>query len=126
MIHPLSVKNRITTVSLLALFLLLMSLCLSSRLRSQANGKAAHQSFYLAQVENDNDRNLSEQVRNSIKLDNSLSEASQEMSFSSKDGVITAKGIAKSEHDKARVFSAIRKIPGVFNINDQVQVKVTK
>lgn len=77
----------------------------------------------LAQVENDSDRLVSEQVQRALKENEALTQASRDVNVETYDGTVILRGSIEGAQAKMMVLKRVRLIPGVLSINDQIQLK---
>jgi osmotically-inducible protein OsmY len=68
------------------------------------------------------DRTLNNQIRTALKADTSLSDASQNVSLSSDDGVVTLNGTVATEKDKKDLESRIKSMAGVKKVENNLQI----
>ena len=62
-------------------------------------------------------------VRKAIVSDSSLSTSAHNLKFVASDGTVTLRGPVKDDAEKARVESIVKGVPGVSNIQNQLDTK---
>jgi len=72
------------------------------------------------------DRNVSQMVKSSLANDGSLSSSARDISISTVDGVVTARGEVASEAERQATLAKIKSAAGVKGIEDQVLVKAAR
>lgn len=68
------------------------------------------------------DRAISEQIGNAVLDEEMLSRAS-DVVITTQDGVVTLRGNVPTDFERARLDAAVRAIPGVSGIDNQVRVR---
>jgi len=80
----------------------------------------------LARVETPDDRVLSDQVRNTLASDGITAAASENITVSSVENLVILRGNVKSAQDKNLILMKVRQVPGVTNVQDEIQIKTIK
>jgi hyperosmotically inducible protein len=68
------------------------------------------------------DRTLNNQIRTALKADTLLSDASQKVSLSSDNGVVTLNGTVATEKDKKDLESRVKSMAGVKEVENNLQI----
>jgi len=75
------------------------------------------------QPENERDLALAKDVRKSLVDDDALSVNGKNIKVISQDGRVTLRGPVSSLEEKERIVSKVKTLPGVLEIDDQLEVK---
>jgi hyperosmotically inducible periplasmic protein len=70
----------------------------------------------------DKDRTLNNQIRTALEADTSLSDASEKVTLSSDDGVVTLNGTVATEKDKKDLESRVKNMAGVKKVENNLQI----
>jgi osmotically-inducible protein OsmY len=74
------------------------------------------------QAENEADRTITQNVRQAITSDDSLSTAAQNVKIISQDGNVTLRGPVKSEQEKKKIEAKAKQVAGVKRVDNQLEV----
>ncbi len=80
----------------------------------------------ISRVETPEDRTLSDQVKNALAADGVSSQASQNITVGTVEGLVVLRGNVKSAQDKNLILMRVRQVPGVAGVQDEIQVRNTK
>ena len=69
------------------------------------------------------DRELADRVRKTLRDDEELSDTAMHVSVSVKDGKVTLRGNVPTQDDKKAIVTTIKAMPGVTNVDDQLEVR---
>ena len=72
------------------------------------------------QGETEPDRNVTQEIRQSLMKDNSLSLQSKNVVIITQNGIVTIKGTVPNEAEKKSIEEHAKKAPGVKSINNQL------
>lgn len=75
------------------------------------------------QGENENDREISQQIRKTIVDDNSLSSNAKNVKVISIQNVVTLRGVVDTTREKDTIEKIARETPGVTRVDNQLDVK---
>ena len=75
------------------------------------------------QKENQSDRELTQQIRQAIVQDKSLSTYAHNVKIISEDGMVTLKGPVRSDEEKTAVEAKAAEIAGADKVTSQLEVK---
>lgn len=68
------------------------------------------------------DRTLNDQIRIALKADTALSDASEKVTLSSDNGVVTLNGTVPTEKDKKDLESLVKSKAGVKKVENNLQI----
>jgi osmotically-inducible protein OsmY len=74
------------------------------------------------QAENEADRRITQNVRQAITSDDSLSTSAQNVKIISSDGTVTLRGPVKSEQEKKEIEAKAKQVAGVKRVDNQLEV----
>ena len=74
------------------------------------------------QAENEADRTITQQIRQAITSDDSLSTNAQNVKVISQDGNVTLRGPVKSENEKTAIEAKAKQVAGVKRVDNQIEV----
>jgi hyperosmotically inducible protein len=74
------------------------------------------------QSENEADRTITQNIRQAVTADDSLSTNAKNVKIVTNDGVVTLRGPVKSEQEKAQIESKAKQIAGVKSVDNQLEV----
>ena len=74
------------------------------------------------QLENKSDLEITQQIRQSVMDDDSLSFTAKNAKIITRDGRVTLKGTVESEQERTAIVEAARKVAGANNVDNQLQV----
>jgi hyperosmotically inducible protein len=74
------------------------------------------------QPENETDRKISQQVRQKVVEDNSLSTTAHNVTIVSENGNVTLRGNVKDQSEKEKIAAAAKQVAGVNKVDNQLQV----
>ena len=121
-----------TKLFLISLYIPIMALAVSEgdlRLRnaSAASAQTDPSSNKLPtasdQSENEADRNITQQIRQAVVKDDSLSTSAQNVTIVTIDGKVTLRGTVKSASDKQKIADKAHTVSGVKGVDNQIAVK---
>lgn len=75
------------------------------------------------QSENEADRTLTQQIRQAVMADKSLSTTAKNIKIITVDGVVTLRGPVKSPQEKKTIETKAQQVAGVNKIDNQLEVK---
>ena len=75
------------------------------------------------QTENEADRNITQQIRQAVVKDDSLSTGAQNVTIVTIDGKVTLRGTVKSASDKQKIADKAHAVSGVKGVDNQIAVK---
>ena len=81
-----------------------------------------NQGFPTFTASTDADRTLGQQVVQELKTDTTMAALLPTVKMSIDNGKVTLKGTVKSEDQKKKIESAVQRVTGVSNVDDQLQV----
>jgi hyperosmotically inducible protein len=74
------------------------------------------------QSENEADRKISQNIRQAITADDSVSTNGKNVKIITVDGVVTLRGPVKSETEKTNIGAKAQQIAGVKNVENQLEI----
>jgi hyperosmotically inducible periplasmic protein len=74
------------------------------------------------QSENEADRTISQNIRQAITADDSLSTNGKNVKIITTDGTVTLRGPVKSEKEKSTIGAKAQQIAGVKNVDNQLEI----
>jgi hyperosmotically inducible protein len=74
------------------------------------------------QSENEADRTITQNIRQAVTADDSLSTNAKNVKIVTNDGVVTLRGPVKSEKEKAQIESKAKQIAGVKRVDNQLEI----
>jgi hyperosmotically inducible periplasmic protein len=74
------------------------------------------------QSENEADRKITQQIRQAVTKDDSLSTSAQNVKIITQDGKVTLRGTVKNENEKQKIGEMAKKASGVRNIENLLTV----
>lgn len=77
-------------------------------------------------AQSDADRDLTQKIHQSILDDNSLSTNAKNVKIITMNGVVTLRGPVDSEKEKSEVGKKAKEIPGVKNVDNQLEIVKTE
>ena len=75
------------------------------------------------QSENEADRKITQQIRQAVTKDDSLSTSAQNVTIITQDGKVTLRGTVKSDSEKQKIADEAKKVSGVKNVENLITVK---
>ena len=75
------------------------------------------------QSESENDRKITQEIRQAVMRDGSLSFAAKNVKIITSGGKVTLRGSVKSEQERSTVAAAARRVAGVMDVDDRMEVK---
>jgi osmotically-inducible protein OsmY len=75
------------------------------------------------QSENEADRKITQQVRQAVTKDDSLSTSAQNVKIITQDGKVTLRGTVKSDSEKQKIADRAKQVSGVKNVENLITVK---
>jgi hyperosmotically inducible protein len=75
------------------------------------------------QSENEADRKITQQIRQAVTKDDSLSTSAQNVKIVTQDGKVTLRGTVKSESEKQKIAEKAKEVSGVKNVDNQITVR---
>jgi osmotically-inducible protein OsmY len=75
------------------------------------------------QFENEADRKITQQIRQAVVKDDSLSTSAQNVKIITQDGKVTLRGTVKSDSEKQKIAARAKQVPGVKNVENLITVK---
>jgi hyperosmotically inducible protein len=75
------------------------------------------------QPENEADRKITQQIRQAVTKDDSLSTSAQNVTIVTRDGKVTLRGAVKSESEKQKIADKAKQVAGVKNVENLIAVK---
>ena len=73
-----------------------------------------------------NDMALAESIRNMLATDGGLNSSARNVRISVYDGLVNMTGTTVTQADRERLHSAIAGLPGVYRVNDKVEVDLNR
>src|SRR5919109_3517248 len=70
------------------------------------------------QSENEGDRKITQQIRQAVTKDDSLSTSAQNVKIITQDGKVTLRGTVKSDREKQKIGETAKKASGVKNVEN--------
>ena len=74
------------------------------------------------QSENEADRKISQQIRQAVTKDDSLSVSAQNVKIITQDGKVTLRGSVKNDSEKQKVAEKAKQVAGVKNVENLITV----
>jgi hyperosmotically inducible periplasmic protein len=74
------------------------------------------------QSENEADRKITQQIRQAVTKDDSLSTSAQNVKIITQDGKVTLRGTVKSDSEKQKIGEMAKKASGVKNVENLLTV----
>jgi hyperosmotically inducible periplasmic protein len=74
------------------------------------------------QSENEADRTITQNIRQAITADDSLSTNAKNVKIITNDGTVTLRGPVKSEKEKAEIEAKAKQVAGVKRVHNQLEV----
>jgi hyperosmotically inducible protein len=74
------------------------------------------------QSENEADRTITQNIRQAITADDSLSTNAKNVKIITNDGTVTLRGPVKSEKEKAEIEAKAKQVAGVKKVDNQLEV----
>ena len=74
------------------------------------------------QAENEVDRTITQQVRQAITSDDTLSTDAKNVKIITNDGTVTLRGPVKSEQEKTKIEAKAKQVAGVKQVENQLEV----
>ena len=74
------------------------------------------------QAENEADRTISQNIRQSLTADDSLSTNGKNVKIITVDGKVTLRGPVKSDQEKAAIAAKAQQVAGVKNVDNQLEI----
>ena len=74
------------------------------------------------QSENEADRTISQNIRQALTADDSLSTNAKNVKIITNEGVVTLRGPVKSEKEKVDIEAKAKQIAGVKNVDNQLEI----
>ena len=74
------------------------------------------------QSENEADRTISQNIRQALTADDSLSTNAKNVKIITTEGVVTLRGPVKSEKEKVDIEAKAKQIAGVKNVDNQLEI----
>jgi osmotically-inducible protein OsmY len=74
------------------------------------------------QLENEADRNLTQQIRQRVVEDGSLSTSAHNVTIVSQNGNVTLRGNVKDESEKEKIAATAKQVAGVNKVDNQLTV----
>src|SRR2546422_6039779 len=74
------------------------------------------------QSENEADRTISQNIRQAVTADDSLSTNAKNVKIITNDGTVTLRGPVKSEKEKAEIEAKAKQVAGVKRVDNQLEV----
>jgi osmotically-inducible protein OsmY len=75
------------------------------------------------QPENEADRKITQQVRQAVTKDDSLSTSAQNVTIVTQDGKVTLRGTVKSQSEKQKIADKAKQVAGVRSVDNLISVK---
>jgi hyperosmotically inducible protein len=74
------------------------------------------------QSENEADRTITQNIRQAVTADDSLSTNAKNVKIITNDGTVTLRGPVKSEKEKAEIEAKAKQVAGVKRVDNQLEV----
>jgi hyperosmotically inducible protein len=74
------------------------------------------------QSENEADRKITQQIRQAVTKDDTLSTSAQNVKIITQDGKVTLRGEVKSDSEKQKIADKAKKVTGVKNVENLITV----
>jgi len=75
------------------------------------------------QSENEADRKITQQIRQAVTKDDSLSTSAQNVTIVTRDGKVTLRGTVKSDSEKQKIAEKAKQASGVKSVDNLITVK---
>jgi len=75
------------------------------------------------QPENEADRKITQQIRQALTKDDSLSTSAQNVTVVTQNGKVTLRGTVKSDTEKRKIADKAKEVSGVKNVDNQITVR---
>jgi len=75
------------------------------------------------QSENEADRKITQQIRQAVTKDDSLSTSAQNVKIITQNGKVTLRGTVNSDSEKQKVADKAKKVSGVKNVDNLITVE---
>jgi osmotically-inducible protein OsmY len=75
------------------------------------------------QKENDVDRGITQKIRQTVVKNDGLSMTAKNVKIITQDGVVTLRGVVKSEKEKQTIGDLAQKTEGVSRVDNQLEIK---
>jgi hyperosmotically inducible protein len=75
------------------------------------------------QPENEADRKITQQIRQALTKDDSLSTSAQNVTVVTQNGKVTLRGTVKGETEKRKIADKAKEVSGVKNVDNQITVR---
>jgi osmotically-inducible protein OsmY len=72
---------------------------------------------------NEADRKITQQIRQAVTKDDSLSTSAQNVTIVTQDGKVTLRGTVKSDSEKQKIAEKAKQVSGVKNVENLITVK---
>ena len=125
------------TSALLLLLMFVMMGCKNDRSEPQKTGRAAVETDNSGrnvrdrggetktpgdQSESEGDRTITQNIRQAITADDSLSTNAKNVKIVTNDGTVTLRGPVKNEKEKAQIEAKAKQVAGVKRVDNQLEV----
>lgn len=74
------------------------------------------------QSENEADRKITQEIRQSVVADNSLSTNAKNIKIITADGAVTLRGPVRSEKEKSDIVAKAQQVAGVKRVDNQLEI----
>lgn len=74
------------------------------------------------QAENETDRTISQNIRQALTSDDSLSTSAQNVKIITDNGTVTLRGPVKSEKEKTEIENKAKQVAGVKKVDNQLEI----
>ena len=74
------------------------------------------------QAENEADRTITQNIRQAINADDSLSTNAKNVKIITNDGTVTLRGPVKNEQEKTIIEAKAKQVAGVKNVDNQLEI----
>jgi osmotically-inducible protein OsmY len=74
------------------------------------------------QQENEADRKISQQIRQAVTKDDSLSVSAQNIKIITQDGKVTLRGSVKNDSEKQKIAEKAKQVAGVKNVENLITI----
>jgi len=74
------------------------------------------------QAENEADRTISQNIRQSVVADDSMSTNGKNVKIITADGVVTLRGPVKSDQEKTNIGAKAQQVAGVKRVDNQLEI----
>jgi osmotically-inducible protein OsmY len=75
------------------------------------------------QPENDTDRKITQQIRQAVTKDDSLSTSAQNVKIITQNGKVTLRGTVNNDSEKQKIADKAKKVSGVKNVDNLIAVE---